>query len=84
MPNLLPLFHRRVRGIVHSSAAKPGADGRALVMVVSGRAEYKGKHADVLQRSKGGNSVTVQMKHDDAVVQLTMDDVCEYVGALQE
>ena len=63
---------------------KPGADGRALVMVVSGRAEYKGKHADVLQRSKGGNSVTVQMKHDDAVVQLTMDDVCEYVGALQE
>ena len=62
---------------------KPSAgDGRALVMVVRGK--EKGRYADVLERSSGENRVMVQMKHDDSVAELTMDDVCEYVGGLED
>jgi hypothetical protein len=62
---------------------KPSAgDGRALVMVVRGQS--KGRYADVLERSSGENRVVVQLKHDDSVAELTMDDVCEYVGGLED
>jgi G patch domain/KOW motif-containing protein len=62
---------------------KPSAgDGRALVMVVRGKS--KGRYADVLERSSGENRVVVQLKHDDSVAELTMDDVCEYVGGLED
>ena len=57
-------------------------DGRALVMVVRGRS--KGHYADVLERNSGSNRVMVQLKHDDSVAELTMDDVCEYVGGLED
>ena len=61
---------------------KPGSDGRALVMVVRGKSQ--GRFADVLERSSGSNRVTIQLKHDDSVAELTMDDVCEYVGGLED